>query len=671
MSEQGSSRYSMLERILSIIRQRVRESALELWGITPGDVVVNVPPQLSFGDLALPVAFDLAKRLSAERHEKRTPRQLAEALAERLRDIEGVARVEVAGGGYINLFLKRAQFLRHLMTAGEEVTQSPEKIIVEHTSINPNKAAHIGHLRNAVLGDTLVRLLRSIGRRVEVHNYIDNTGVQVADIVVGFLYLERKTREEIEQIPVKFDHYCWDLYAQVTAWYEREPQALELRRRTLAEIEAGNNPTAELAEYLSMRVLNCQLDTLDRLNIRYDLLPREGEILHLKFWDRAFEMLKSAGLVVYETTGKNKGCWVMRGQRPTGDETTAEEEAAKILVRSDGTVLYTAKDIAYHLWKLGRLGVDFNYRPFRTYQDGHVTWITTREGEETQRHTRPMFGHGTAYLSVIGSEQSYLQAFVKQAIQALVPDDDQVRQSAHIGYEKVSLTPQACLELGIELSPEEQTRRQISMSGRRGLGVKADDLIDKLEEKAIAEVHQRHPELDTEACRAIGQSIARAALRYFLVKYSRTTPIAFDFAEALAFEGETGPYAQYAVVRANSIFQKLRDAGMTPQGLEALEEGNLEQMLTGTEGDDLWSLIYLAGRLSEVVRQACASYEPALVAKYVFQLAQRFNAFYHTYHILSESESARRELYIAIADLVRRQLQRALNLLGIEVPDLM
>ena len=659
----------MLEKILTCIRQRVREGARELWGITPGDVVVNVPPQLSFGDLALPIAFDVAKRLSVERGEIRAPREVAEALAERLRDIEGVARVAVAGGGYINLFLRRAQFLRSLLALREEVALSPEKIIVEHTSINPNKAAHIGHLRNAVLGDTLVRLLRSIGRRVEVHNYIDNTGVQVADVVVGFLYLERKTREEIEQIPVKFDHYCWDLYARVTAWYESEPQALELRRKTLAEIEMGNNATAQLAEYLSTRVLNCQLDTLDRLNIRYDLLPREGEILHLKFWDRAFEMLKSAGLAVYETTGKNEGCWVMRAQRSPGDETTAEEEAAKVLVRSDGTVLYTAKDIAYHLWKLGRLGVDFNYRPFRTYKDGHVTWITTRESDEG--HTRPIFGHGAVYLSVIGSEQGYLQAFVKQAIQALVPDDEQVRQSAHIGYEKVSLTPQACLELGIELSPEEQTRRQISMSGRRGLGVKADDLIDKLEERAIAEVHQRHPELDAEACRAIGQSIARAALRYFLVKYSRTTPITFDFTEALSFEGETGPYAQYAVVRANSIFQKLRDAGITPRELEAMDEESLEQMLAGRQGDDLWSLIYLAGRLPDVVRQACASYEPALVAKYVFQLAQRFNSFYHTYHILSESQSARRDLYIAIVALVRRQLQRALDLLGIEVPDLM
>lgn len=659
----------MLEKILASIRQRVREGVWELWGITPSDVVVNVPPQLSFGDLALPVAFDVAKRLSVERREIRAPRELAEALAERLRDIEGVARVEVAGGGYINLFLRRGQFLRSLLASREEVALSPEKIIVEHTSINPNKAAHIGHLRNAVLGDTLVRLLRSIGRRVEVHNYIDNTGVQVADIVVGFLYLERKTREEIEQIPGKFDHYCWDLYARVTAWYEREPQALELRRKTLAEIEEGNNATAELADYLSIRVLKCQLDTLDRLNIRYDLLPREGEILHLNFWDRAFEMLRSAGLAVYETTGKNEGCWVMRVQRSPGGETAAEEEAAKVLVRSDGTVLYTAKDIAYHLWKLGRLGVDFNYRPFRTYEDGHVTWITTRESDE--HHTRPIFGHGAAYLSVIGSEQSYLQAFVKQAIQALVPDDEQVRQSAHIGYEKVSLTPQACLELGIELSPEEQTRRQISMSGRRGLGVKADDLIDKLEEKAIAEVHQRHPELDTEACRAIGQSIARAALRYFLVKYSRTTPIAFDFTEALSFEGETGPYAQYAVVRANSIFQRLREAGITPQGLEAMDEESLEQMLAGREGDDLWALIYLAGRLPDVVRQACAGYEPALVAKYVFQLAQRFNTFYHTYHILSESQSERRDLYIAIVELVRRQLQRALDLLGIDVPDLM
>lgn len=660
----------MLEALLVRVRQAIGKAVSERWGITLEDVVVNVPPHLTLGDLAIPVAFDLARRLSAERGERVAPRQVAELLAAQLQGIEGIARVEVAGGGYINLFLDRVHFLRCLTTPMEGAEISSDKIIVEHTSINPNKAAHIGHLRNAVLGDTLVRLLRSIGRRVEVHNYIDNTGVQVADIVVGFLYLEPMTRQEIEQIGVKFDHYCWDLYARVTAWYETNPQALELRRKILAEIEAGDNPTAELAEYLSLRVLKCQLDTLDRLKIRYDLLPREGEILHLKFWDRAFEMLRSAGLVTYETSGKNQGCWVMRSPQGAADELTEEEEAAKVLVRSDGTVLYTAKDIAYHLWKLGRLGVDFNYRPFRVYGDGHITWITTRRDEGAHSLSCPAFGQGTAYLSVIGSEQSYLQSFVKQAVEALVPDP-RVKESAHIGYEKVALTPQACLELGIDLSPDELTRKQISMSGRRGLGVKADDLLDTLEQKAVAEVKKRHPELHSAACRAVGALIARAALRYFLVKFSRTTAIAFDFGEALSFEGETGPYVQYAVVRANSIFEKLAEAGITPRGIDIFDDERLDQLLSGDEGDDLWSLIYFAGRLPEIVRQACATYEPALVAKYVFQLAQRFNAFYHTYHILSEQDEARRELYITIADIVRRQLREALDLLGIEVPELM
>jgi arginyl-tRNA synthetase len=666
----------MRDSIQQVVKQQVAEVSAELYGVELPDIVVEVPPQMEFGDIALPVSFELARRLRQTTGEKQNPRKLAEAIASRLERLEGVAKIEVAGAGYINIFFDRAKYLLALSGSEPEAEPTGQKVIVEHTSVNPNKAAHIGHLRNAVLGDTLVRLLQSVGEKVEVHNYIDNTGVQVADVVVGCLHLENKTIKDLEGIKTKFDHYCWDLYARVTSWYQAEPAAEELRRRVLSEIEQGSNSTAELAEYVSMRVLNCQLDTIERLGIRYDLLPRESEILHLKFWEHAFEMLKSAGLVYYETEGRNKGCWLMKPLGPGEPSAQAESEEAeafdqaKILVRSDGTVVYTGKDIAYHLWKLGRLGVDFNYKPFRVYADGHVTWMTTAGPAGHTRLTRPIFGHGSAYLSVIGSEQSYLQRFVKQAVTALI-QDQRAERSEHVGYEKVALTPAACRELGIELSPDEMDRQQISMSGRRGLGVKADDLIDKLEEKATAEVSHRHPELSPEECGQLGHTIAVAALRYFLLRYSRTSLIAFDFNEALSFEGETGPYLQYAVVRAGSIFRKLEDANIRRQGLETIDPTLLSQFLIGEQGDDLWSLVYFAGRLEEVIRQAGASYEPATLAKYGFQLAQRFNTFYHSYHILSESDSARRELYIAIADIVQRRLTRVLNLLGIETPDRM
>ncbi|MCX7752006.1 MAG: arginine--tRNA ligase [Blastocatellia bacterium] len=653
----------MLESLRERLVARLRECVRERFDLALEEVPIEIPPQVEYGDLAFPIAFQLARKLRERTGQTSNPRALAEMIAAHLPPMEEIARVEVAGAGYINVFLNRGALLVGLRQPEPPREPSGEKIIVEHTSINPNKAAHIGHLRNAVLGDALVRLLRYNGARVEVHNYIDNTGVQVADVVVGFKYLEKKDRAEIEAIPGKFDHYCWDLYARVTAWYEEDPTALELRRRTLSEIEEGGNPTAELAEYISMRVLNAQLDTVERLGIYYDLLPRESEILHLRFWDRAFELLKAAGLITYETEGKNRGCWVMR--LPSESESEAQGEEGKVLVRSDGTVVYTGKDIAYHLWKLGRLDVDFSYRPFRRYSNGHTTWITTTEGAS---EAHPEFGHGSAYLSVIGSEQTYLQKFVKEAVRALVVDP-RVERSAHIAYEKVALTPRACLELGIELSPEELERQQISMSGRRGLGVKADDLIEKLEEKALSEVRARHPERSEAEARQLAHQIAVGALRYFLLKYTRTTAIAFDFAEALAFEGETGPYIQYAVVRARSIFRKLREAGIERRSLGSEDLAEINRFLNAH--DDLWTLLYFAARLREFVRQACENYEPAILAKYAFQLAQRFNNFYHSYHILSEDDPLKREIYLTITEIVCERLTRALDLLGIEVPEQM
>ncbi|MBI3949472.1 MAG: arginine--tRNA ligase [Acidobacteria bacterium] len=645
------------------------------------DLVIEIPPRPEFGDIALPVAFELVKRLSKQTGEKQNPRRLAETIVSKLPKVEGVAKIEIAGPGYINIFLDRAKYLLDLNRPQPPPQPTGEKIIVEHTSVNPNKAAHIGHLRNAVLGDTLVRLLRSIGEKVEVHNYIDNTGVQVADVVVGFKYIEEKSLDEIKQIPGRFDYYCWDLYARVTDWYEQNPENLEYRKRTLKEIEIEEHPTAAMADYISTRVLNCHLDTLDRLSIRYDVLPRESDILHLHFWSRAFEILKQAGVIVYETEGRNKGCWVIkaetrnekleiRGQESESSNTEEEYEADKILVRSDGTVNYTGKDIAYHLWKVGRLGTDFNYKIFRTYPDKTETWITTSEPAEPTRQTRPIFGFGSVYLNVIGVEQTYPQMYVKQAIAAVAPQV-KIDRCAHVAYEKVALSPHACLELGIELAPEEWQRQQISMSGRRGLGVKADDLIDKLEERAAQEVRTRHSELSEAEQFDLAHKIAVGALRYFLLRYTRTSALTFDFKEALSFEGETGPYLQYAVVRANSIFRKAEAVGTSRVEIGEIPVERMNALLSGESGDDLWSLIYLAGRLDQTIRQSGDSYEPSFVAKYAFQLAQRFSIFYHNYHILREPDLERRTLLITITELVDRQLRRALGLMGIEVPERM
>ncbi|HXG66520.1 MAG TPA: arginine--tRNA ligase [Blastocatellia bacterium] len=660
--------------IQEVVRERVSSTINQVFDIELIDFPIEIPPRTELGDLAFPVAFELAKRLKAATGQKQNPREIAARLAEEIRGIEGVARVEVAGAGYLNVFLDRAAYFLNVAREPEPLKpQLGGKIIVEHTAVNPNKAAHIGHLRNAILGDTVVRLLRAAGEQVEIQNYIDNTGVQVADVVVGFKYIERKTLEQVKAIEGKFDYYCWDLYARVGAFYEEDKSRLQLRADTLHEIESGKGETYEMADYISTRILNCHLDTMWRLGIKYDTLPRESDVLHLHIWERAFALLKERGAIEFETEGKLAGCWVMRAaDEPEAEaEQETEHEADKVIVRSNGTVTYTGKDIAFHLWKLGQLGLDFYYKKFRVYPDGHVAWVTTSNAEENDP-THPAFGNGAAYYNVIDIGQSYPQHYVKLGVMA-VDHDERVERSAHLAYEKVVLSPAAAEQLGQRLSEEDRQRGAVSMSGRKGLGVKADDLIDMLEASALTEVASRHPELGEEQQRETAHKIAVAALRYFLLKYTRNSIISFDFKEALALRGETGPYMQYSVARVNSIFRKLAAAGfdMSAANLQDIPGERLGELLSGKDGDELWSLIYLAARLPEVIRATAISLEPQSIAKWAFQLAQQFNVFYDKYHILSEPDAARRALLVAIIIIVRRQLIWALDILGIEAPEQM
>jgi arginyl-tRNA synthetase len=677
------------------LRDSVIKAALDIFDITLDQIAAEVPPRTELGDVAFPVAFELAKRIKQATGEKRAPRAIAEQLANALQAAEGVARVEVAGAGYLNVFFDRANFLSGFSTERKTQADAPldtrPKRMVEHTSINPNKAAHIGHVRNAVLGDTFVRILKAAGERVEVQNYIDNTGVQVADVVVGFIHLEHMTLEDIRSLdrslPASrtFDYYCWDLYTRVGLFYDDangkpDPERLRLRAETLHLIEAGDNPTAELADYVATRNVECILDTMERLGIRYDVLPRESEILRLKFWDHAFRRMKETGVIHYQTEGKNKGCWVMPFESHTGTE---EHEADKIIVRSNGSVTYTGKDIAYQLWKLGELGLDFYYKPFRSYQDGHITWITTSEPQavetcEPGENVLPHFGEGATVYNVIDSRQSYTQDVVRRGVAAVAPEVGE-EASVHLAYEMVALSPAACEELGITLSDEDRARPFIEMSGRRGIGVKANDIIKRLEDDALSEVAARHTEISAEEKQETAHTIAVGALRYFLLKFTRPSIIAFDFKEALSFEGETGPYCQYSAVRANSIFRKL-DAGAMESAAELLRQAangdaaikqEMKSVLEGESGDEIWSLVTLAARLDEAISQAAATAEPSLLARYTFNLARAFNLFYHRHRIIAEENLTRRAVLVAVADIARRQLTSALATLGISVPERM
>jgi arginyl-tRNA synthetase len=585
--------------------------------------------------------------------------------------------VEVAGAGYLNFKFDRAAYLRGIAADQHSDVGGPGFRLVEHTSINPNKAAHVGHLRNAILGDTFQRLLRrdayKSGYEVGVQNYIDNTGVQVADVVVGLTQLEGKSLAEVRSLledlaraGQRIDFFCWDLYARVSQWYEADPTQTVARKKirldALHALEAGGNEMAEIAELIATAVLRRHLETMERLGIEYDFLPRESEILHLHFWETARQLMVEKGVLYLETEGKNKGCWVMRrpGNEETGD---GPDEDAKILIRSNGTVTYVGKDIAYHLWKFGLLGKDFGYARFREYAT-HTCWISTMQGEEPH----PSFGHADAIYNVIDSRQDDPQANVVQALRGMGYTSEAERYT-HLNYAMVALTPRCAEGLGYVISEEDKGRAYIEVSGRKGFGVKADDLIDRLIAATRAEVDTRNPELADAERAQIASAIAVGALRYFMLRFTRNTVIAFDYQDALSFEGETGPYVQYAAVRASNIFRKAETT--EEAALNAVAELDLAAFLAEQESDGIWELWLTASRLTVVLEQAIAAAEPAYLSKYVFQLAQQFNNFYHRHHILTESDAVRKMLLLATAAVARREIVRALGWLGIEVPSAM
>jgi arginyl-tRNA synthetase len=612
-------------------------------------VAIEQPRQSDFGEMAVPAAFQLAKQL------RQAPKKIAAELVEDLGSIQGVAAMEVAGNGYINIRLDRGAYGAALLS-GEtgEAAGSGAKIIVEHTNINPNKAAHIGHLRNSTLGDTFVRMLRARGEQVEVQNYIDNTGVQVADVVVGFLK-EGKTPADVRALivdpNVRFDYYCWDLYARISAEYSENKELLKDRSATLHAIESGEGDVAELAHLVADAIVKAHLATMLRLDVEYDVLPRESEILHLKFWAAAFELLKERKAVYFETEGKNGGCWVMPGLSDEG----------KVIVRSDGTVTYVGKDIAYQLWKFGLLGKDFYYVPLETYADGRTLWVTT----DVPNDSGQLFGHGGQVYNVIDARQSYLQDVVVAGLRGL-GYNEQADRSVHFSYEMVALSPRCCADLGIPLSEEDRKKPYVEVSGRKGLGVKADDLMDSLISKALEEVSSRHAEAPAEEQRAVASQIAIGALRYFLLKFTRNSVIAFDLQEALSFEGETGPYVQYAAVRARNITRKLEERGETVPDFAA--ELNADSMARQLGSEDSWQMLLAASKADSALERAVTAGEPAHMAKYAFQLAQAFNNFYHQYPVLQEQDREKKVFLLWMTDFFRRQLEKTAGILGIKIP---
>jgi arginyl-tRNA synthetase len=645
----------ILESIHEQLTETLKSRTLALFGHPVDRVVLQAPPKLNMGDLATPIALELAKAL------KRKPREIAEQLSSGMQLPPLVASVSVEGAGYLNFRFDRGAFTaEHFRAVMAPPPPSGERVIVEHTNINPNKAAHIGHLRNSVLGDTYVRCSKWLGDRVETQNYIDDTGVQVADVVVAFERLEKKSIADVEQLIAtgdRFDYLCWDIYSKMAQYYADNPEAKEWRRETLHRIEKHEGETARLAAIIARAVVRRHLETMQRLGITYDLLPKESDIIKQHFWDRAFELLKEKGALILEEEGKHKGCWVMKLDE--AEAFAGMEEPDKILVRSNGTVTYTGKDIAYQLWKLGYLDRTFQYRKFPFE---YTLWETTSDGDGDP--SAPKFGGANRVVNVIDSRQAYLQKVVKEGVRKVV-GESAADASVHFAYEMVALTPATAKALGMEISAEDAQRAYIEMSGRKGLGVKADDLLDALEQKAADAVRANTPEVDAEA---LGKQIAIAALRYFMIRFGKNKVIAFDFDEALRFEGDSGPYLQYSTVRVQNIFRKMKE-----RGVEARIDDNAVDDLTLHQGltDDMWELVKLSAELPAAIRRAVDSLELSVVTQYLLDLAQKFNSFYHKYPIMNETDDAERQRRAVCAEVFRRTMIAAMGLLGIPVPERM
>jgi arginyl-tRNA synthetase len=613
---------------------------------------LEVPPRRDLGDLAFPAALQLARVL------KRPPRTIAQELAGAFQPPPAVAAVSVEGAGYLNLRLRRSAFAAALLEAsllpGDE---RAGKVIVEHTNINPNKAAHIGHLRNAVLGDVLARALRGLGYPVEVQNYVDDTGVQLADVVVGFHDLRGLGAAAVAALPEPFDYLCWDLYSQVGRWYEEDPERQQLRRATLHELELGRGERAALGRLVARRVLARHLATMRRLGIGYDLLTRESDILALRFFATAFAQLKASGAVRLEKEGKNAGCWVM----PLADtpEFAGLEDPDKVIVRSDGTVTYVGKDIAYQLWKFGLLGQDFQYR----FWDEEGVWETAHEGGAGEH---PPFGGAARVINVIDARQSYLQKIVRAGLAAL-GHAAEAQRSVHFAYEMVALSPATARLLGFAGEDEGGEGRTLEMSGRKGIGVKADDLIDRLEAKGREEIAVRNRELPAAVLDPLARQIAIAAMRFFMVKATTNRVIAFDFDEALSFEGESGPYLQYSLVRAGNIRRRLREEGLA----DVVAPAEVAALPEEPWSDDLWGLVLAVAQTGEMVEKGAESLELSLIARHALDLAQAFNAAYHKHPILQERDPVVRATRLAAVQVFRRGLETLTALMGIPVPERM
>jgi len=602
-----------------MIRQSVAELLKKILGVE--EIPFNVPPQREIGDFSSAICLSLAKE------RRRRPMEIAKEVVEQLEtDLPPyIEKVTLTHPGYINFRVDWPKLTGELIPEileraehwGRTAPVKQEKIFIEHTSVNPNKAMHIGHLRNAVLGDTVARIFKWLGYPTEVCNYIDDTGVQVVDVVTGLFYLDPpffiEDAPDVQTIWRKvpenqpLDYFCWDLYARFQGEVDKDPALKENREKILHQIEAGQAPVATFAKELATRIVKAHLETVAQLSIFYDLLNWESDIIHQGFWEATFELLKQRGGLRFETEGPNRGCWVV----PLGGVVETDEGVKsldKILVRSNGSITYTAKDIAYQLWKFGLLNKDFVYRNWGTQANGEALWTTAPDGQSAD-HLQREFGKADRVINVIDVRQSYPQQVVNECLRQMGFEREAV-QSIHLAYEVVNLSPQAARILGAE---ETEEKRAIAMSGRLGTGVKAMDFIEMVKRKVVEKAD--HPLEES-----VASALACAAIRYYLLKFTLESQIIFDFDEALKTTGDTGVYLEYAHARACSILRKAEERKI----LFRWRNGVVPQQLTETER----GLVEALSEFVSVVARCGKNLRVSQLAEYAFHLATSFTNFY-------------------------------------------
>jgi arginyl-tRNA synthetase len=597
------------------------------------------PAKPGFGDVSSNISFLLAKKL------KKNPKEIGDMLSEHYMQSKHtlVSKVESHPSGYLNFsanWERLSQLIlseSNLETFGSVNLGKNSTIIVEHTSVNPNKALHIGHIRNIVIGDTLARILEKSNYKVNILNYVDDSGLQVADIIIGFQYFGFAQQPPEGK---KFDHYCGDdIYVKTTEKYEIDPSLEEIRKETLRELEDGISETAKFADKITRQVLENQLETCWNLGVSYDCLNFESQIIRSGLWNKIFEKLKEMNLVEFENDGKNTGCWVIRGENNDED---------KVIVRSNGTATYIAKDIPYAAWKLGLLPDPFNYKKYEKSQPSpRILWQTTLGNSEESKQNFS----GEKVITVIDSRQARLQ----KIIATLMAKFKSVENAyVHLAYESVTLSSATAQTLGLNTDG-----KQAQMSGRKGLYVNADAVYDLLKNKTIEETTKRHPELKTSEIQKISHNISVGTLRYEMIKQDLDKIIAFDLTKSLSLEGDTAPYIQYTHARASRIIEKST----------RIPSIDIDFSLLSDKSE--LDLIRTIGLFDMHVMNAAKNLSPKVMAKYCHDLAVAFNSFYEHVKVLDLGDEKLENSRLCLVNSFKMTLVKALGLLGIIAPDMM